>query len=794
MSSKRDKREKFLAHPDYPQEKQHLEDTIDSIKQTIEDSTKIIESKNSSIMRAVRNHQRANIQVDRAIGKARQRNLEKLAKAMDNPYFGRVDFQEDRSVKKEVCYFGRCGLDVKGNESLRIIDWRAKISAIFYENSGGRATYKAPGGTYAGTISLKRQYSINDGVLMNFFDAEIIPADAFDASLSAKKSTEIISDPFLIERLGQNADKKLKDIVETIRGEQNKIIREPLEKVIILQGVAGSGKSTIALHRISYLLYNYPEIRPSEILVIAPNKIFLDYIKAVLPNLESEGVIQSTFEELVGNISRKNYKLIKDQKLDVFLDANENILNRIKKKELKNACLIKGSLYYKKALEDFIKTKASVFKVIIKEIRLFDGKLLISRDELSERFNKSNSPYNARLDELKKYILFTLKSFLEVSDRSNSESKKQDDFSQGRRTTKGLIVRIKDEYEQKMFYSNVESNIDRKELNSQLAQERDLLLAKIAIEKENFLKTYFKYWQPLIALDTYGEFINSRSIAAALPVKLQESVSFLQGYSKEILSGKKLEREDLAAVFYLEFLLNGFHNDAKFKHIVIDEAQDLSQFEYEVIKLVSRNNSFTIVGDLTQGVLSYRGTEDWKQLADVFRGMDLDYHEINHSYRSTMDIVTFANKVVPKGLSKAIPVYRRGEVPQIEKADSPNDTLVKTLAKIDYYQSKECHTIAVIAKNESDCLHIYKNILKLYPSKYACHLLTTTAKVYEGGISIVPIALAKGLEFDAVIVWNASDEEYRDNSFDAKLLYVALTRALHYLHVFYQGELSPLLK
>lgn len=732
-------------HPDYPQEKQHLQDTIDKIKMTITANTKFIENKNSAIKRAIRRRDSSNAFIDKKIAEAKSINLEKLAKAIDNPYFGRVDFLEDGRENKEVFYFGRCGLEDDGNQDLRIIDWRAKISAIFYENSGGRATYKAPGGIFSGDISLKRQYTINAGVLEKFND-----------SRSTSTTEELIADPFLIERLGHHADKKLKDIVETIMGEQNKIIRESLEKVIIVQGVAGSGKSTIALHRISYLLYNYPEIKSSEILVIAPNKIFLDYIKVVLPSLESDGVMQATFEELLSNISRKKYKLIKDEKKENLLDA----------------CAIKGTLYYKKALDNFIKTKASVFKVIIKGVSLFDGKLVISREELIERFNKSTAPYNDRVNELKKYIQYTVKSFVEVS----------------------LIVRIKDEYEQKMFYRNVEGNLDRKKLNVQLAKERDLLLAKINTEKEDFLETYFKYWQTFNAQDLYGEFINSRNIAKVLPEKLQESLPLLLSYSTKILSRKKLEREDLAAVFYLEYLLNGFTNNTKFKHIVIDEAQDLSQFEYAVIKLISSNNSFTIVGDLTQGVFSYRGIDDWKQLAEVFNEAELDYHEINHSYRSTMDIVLFANKVVPMGRSKAIPISRKGEAPRVEHIDSIEDAVLKTIARIDYYIDKKCSTIAVIAKNAQDCILINENIFKIYPQKYDCHLLTTEDKVYEGGISIVPVALAKGLEFDAVIIWNASDEQYKTNHLDAKLLYVALTRALHYLHVFYQGELTALLK
>ena len=210
--------------------------------------------------------------------------VEKLDKGLKKPYFARIDFYNDESSIKDVCYIGKIGVTDYDNNVITV-DWRAPISSLYYDSNVGKASYASPEGTIYGELQLKRQYDIENSVLNSFNDVDTVSND------------EILK-PYL----SVSADKRLKNIVATIQGEQNLIIRESITNNTIIQGVAGSGKTTVALHHIAYLVYNNRNLyEANQYMVIGPNKFFVDYISSILPDLDVDGVKQFDFVDFASN-------------------------------------------------------------------------------------------------------------------------------------------------------------------------------------------------------------------------------------------------------------------------------------------------------------------------------------------------------------------------------------------------------------------------------------------------------------------------------------------------------------
>ena len=252
-----------------------------------------------------------------------------MEKSVDKPYFARLDFARDGEEKIEQLYIGKVGVMDEDNNNITI-DWRAPVSSMYYDSNIGIASYKAPEGICTGELLLKRQYDIEKRQLKSYQDVDTVS-----------------NDELLKPYLGASADNRLKNIVSTIQQEQNAIIREPLNENIIIQGVAGSGKTTVALHRIAYLVYNYRDsIKPNQYLVIGPNKFFVNYISGVLPDLDVENVKQLTYEELCAEFLNEDIKLIDEDKKLIQSIVNENLLEYEK---------FKVSMKFKQALDKFIK-------------------------------------------------------------------------------------------------------------------------------------------------------------------------------------------------------------------------------------------------------------------------------------------------------------------------------------------------------------------------------------------------------------------------------------------------------
>jgi DNA helicase-2/ATP-dependent DNA helicase PcrA len=721
-------------HPEFPLEKQHLEDTIREMKQIVVDLDADIDVRLQKIGQARTIKDEVSAYVHSLMKSDHAAKIYDIEHALPSPYFGRVDFREDEAEQFEQFYIGRTKitrLDIRDASDILVFDWRDPVSAIFYECQDGRATYEVLGRySYTGEVRLKRQYKIEDSQLIAMADDDIL------GKLINRQQESLIADPFLKERLLQGASERLKDIVTSIRSEQNLIIREPLNQVTVIQGVAGSGKTTIGLHRLSYLLYN-DKLNPSRLAVVAPNRIFLDYISDLLPDLDVQNAKQLTFEDIAAAILQISPDLSPQQ-------------NQLASEQATSITRWKGSPQFIEVLQEFLDRKLQKFCLQLTDLTLFGGQLIITKEQQLEKVVEgAQVPYNERLVTLEKHLRFRIRNFLEV-----------------------LRVRL----------NRGEHGVS------------DEMLQHFAEEAEAFLNSHFVKWPILQLLTGYAAVYADKPAWKSLK-RLGADFDELAAHTLPILRQDKLERDDLAPLCCLKYLIDGIDHMDKYDHIVVDEGQDLSLLEYMVLRRLSRNMSFTIMGDIFQGIHAGRGLESWQDLLKEVFGEDRShYYEVNYSYRSAKEIVDLFNKVMPDGRSKAIPVYEIGRRPQIVRAATKTDSMRRLAAAITEFKQLGCQSIGIVTRQENDSKEIFDALKLSSPELSNVNLITNTAVSYHGGVTIAPILLAKGLEFDGVLIWNASDKEFSSDYLDAKLLYVALSRAMYYLKVFYQGRLTPLLR
>ncbi len=699
-----------------------------------------------------------------------QKNVESYNEAYEQPYFARVDFREYRR-EKESFYIGKFGLgDIDTGEE-KVIDWRAPIADLYYSGTQGEAYYKAPIGIIEGELSLKRKFLFRNREIEECFD-EGINEIILKSGLGEDEGSALI-DEFLKINLEESTGSKLKEVVATIQKEQNDIIRADKTSPLIVQGSAGSGKTTVALHRLAYLLYRYKETLSGEdILVVAPNKLFLDYISEVLPNLGIDKVKQQTFEQVVmEKLKIKGKVITKDKKLADLLEGKYEE----ESKYVLNESKLKGSLIFKQMMDRYIKIleneDSKVDNITVMGYKLFDSK------EIKRLFTKDliHFPINKRKDEIKRYLS------LKLNEKIYNVLEKID---------------FQYEYQISRLKKQMDDNAERRKKLIEIYDERDNLKKEIKTNGRKDFDEYFKNWKGIDTSHLYNNFFNSEEIfgkvsGGIIPVPL---TNYIREKINDNISKGIIDSDDLAAMLYLKFKIEGLTESEQYKHIVIDEAQDYSLFQLHVISMLCLGNSLTIVGDLGQGIYSYKGINDWNAVIKDIYGDKCTYTALTQSYRSTIEIIKYANLVLEKqnnSLKPALPVLRHGEEPRITEFTNQKD-FCKSLDEIVGKVLEEGKTsIAIIGRTYEECKKI-KDATKKY-SQYNWNLVKEADKDFKLDLLIIPSYLTKGLEFDCSIIYNVNSENYTEDELDKKLLYVALTRALHYEYLFYKGELSPLL-
>ncbi|MPQ43275.1 RNA polymerase recycling motor HelD [Clostridium tarantellae] len=755
-------------------EKIKLEETKQWIKEELnrigEDNGSLL-NKINDLEKAAKGAYNEELEVSKKLFNIVHKNLEKYDEAYIKPYFARVDFRE---YKKDVesFYIGKFGLGdiTKGEE--KVIDWRAPIADLYYSGTQGEAYYKAPVGVIEGELKLKRKFLYEEDNLSKYFDEginEIILKSQLD-----EEGNGALIDEFLKINLESSTGSKLKEVVATIQKEQNEVIRAAKNFPLVIQGSAGSGKTTVALHRLAYLLYRYKEsLMTKDILVIAPNKLFLNYISEVLPNLGVDKIAQKTFEEIaLEKLGIKSKVITKDKKLINFLEnkdhkASEYILNESK---------LKGSLDFKNILDNYLKIlereDSNIQDIKVMGYKLFDS------SEIKRLFTKDlvKYPINKRKDEIKRYL------YLKVNDK-----------------VKNILDKVDFQFEYKIarIKKQMEDCKERREKLIALYDERDNHKKQIQIAFKKEYNEYFDNWKGINTTNVYNNFFKRKDIydeATEDKISLK-LISDMKNKFEENLNENLIDCDDLAAMLYLKFKIEGMNERELLKHIVVDEAQDYSPLQLKVISMMTLGNSLTIVGDLGQGIYSYRSIEHWNMLLkDIYNNKAL-YKKLTQSYRSTVEIINFANKVLKKQKyfeTPANPVLRHGDEPKLIEFKNGKDFCEQVDIIIDKMKNKDKHSIAIIGKTLKECKKI-KEATRKY-SKYKFNLVKDDNKDFNFKIIIIPSYLTKGLEFDCSIVYNLNSEFYKDSEIDKKLLYVVLTRALHYEYIFYNGQISPLIE
>ena len=646
-----------------------------------------------------------------------------IAKIKERPYFARIDFKDDKKQNKEKIYIGKIGvLDLDGN--IVITDWRAPISTLYYDSNLGRVEYIAPEGIVKGDMSLKRQIIISNKRVTDIFDVD-----------------SVSDDELLKPYLGANADNRLKNIVASIQGEQNYIIRKGIEKNIVVQGVAGSGKTTVALHRIAYLMYNNSDkYKADQFMVIGPNKFFINYISNVLPDLDAGNAVQLTIEELA--------KKFIDEDI-LFEDVTKNLSDIIDDGIEKEYLKFKNSMEYYRLLDNYLNNIEDGFiwakGLVINNIQI------LSKEDIENVYKTVNG---------------------------NSVSQKLE------MTSKVIANRLKNNND---VYEYIKNSMDTLCQNEKdVDKKRNLIKKEFDMLKDLTSTGFEKQLKKLLNIDKvkvlkiYSDFIESLN-----------NMDELKKDTLQLLKKKICQNEDIAALLYIKYYLFGNEKFKKYRQVVVDEAQDFGKFTFYMLKLLISNATFSVFGDVAQGIYSYKSIDDFNEiLEDIFK--EAEYIKLKKSYRTSIEIMNEANKISKEiGLDEALPVIRSAG-PVIKSKVNKLDKENYIINQVKKYKEAGFKSIAIIYKNQKELVNMNK---KLKENNIESEIIYKDQEKYDGGICLLTSYLSKGLEFDVVIIADAQDDIYKyNNKLDMKLLYVSMTRALHKLELVYENNICRFLK
>lgn len=480
----------------------------------------------------------------------------------ESPYFGKINFIEEGDSPEEI-YIGRFGLTKEGTYEPVIVDWRAPIASLFYKGNVGKSSYTSPAGEIGCDILSRKQLVIKNGELKGVFESAID-----------------VKDEILQMVLTSNSSEKLKDIVMTIQEEQDEIIRAPKDKVVVVNGVAGSGKTTIALHRISYLLYNFRKQFGDKVLILGPNDIFMDYINGVLPSLGEDGVDNMTFEAFAIKEIGLNEPITEfSYYIEEAMKGNEKALEEYK---------YKSSFEFVKKLDNSIEEMNENY-FDVESVKFF-GEEIVSKDEIKELFNKHYAymPLFRRSDKVKRILISKIKD-------------KRDEY----------VWKLNKEIEEKISTLTEDELIFEK---NNLDFNRRLRIREIVREVIN-------------ARERLNEWLNNEDIVSIY---------------KRVTATNNLGFMDLAGILYLMIRLNGKKTKKEYKHVVIDEAQDYNYIQFIVLKELTGAKSYTIVGDSNQRLIDTKEVPAMLKLNEILDNV-MEF-SLNKSYRSTQQIMEYASK------------------------------------------------------------------------------------------------------------------------------------------------------
>ncbi len=687
--------------------------------------------------------------------------IKNLKMVINKPYFARVDFIEKGDTKRDAFYLGKVMVTDHNTLEQIVIDWRAPIADLYYEGRLGEASYNCPAGNIEGEIKLKRQYFFNkDGELENVMDIDITTND------------EMLQ-PFL----AANSDTRLKNIISTIQAEQNKIIRSEMWRPLVVQGVAGSGKTTIALHRIAYLIYNYDKnFFPEEFLIIAPSKFFLNYISNVLPDLGVERVQQSTYEDIAFEIIGDEFDIEDpNEKLAIIIDNNKSDKEKEMSKVIEQASILKSSIRFKNMLDEYLYELEKRF--IPDDDFKIDKYVFMKREDIHHLYFReyANLPICRRIEEIVKHL-------------KNSVMMRSGE----------ILKDIEEERDYKIAKVKAEEPIEEIRLSMirNLYGDAEKLAKSVIKDAKKHALNYFGANKVMTPLKYYKEFLDVYFEQIASERIDKRQIKYIKDSFAAAQRKGKIEMEDIAPLMYIKCMVHGVKTKFELKHIVVDEAQDFSEFQFYVFKKIIKSNSMTILGDLAQGIYYYRGTRNWQKTMSIVFGEDSDlkYLTLKKTYRTTEEIMNVANKVISNindvlNCELGEPVMKNGAPVTFKHFENHSDMINQIKFRLEEFKQKGFTNIAIIGKTIPDCLKLQKEL-----NNEEIHMISSKDAEYNGGINICPSYLSKGLEFDAVIITDADVNNYTKSEVDTKLLYVCITRAMNTLDIYHVNEITELLK
>ena len=727
-------------HPCAEEEYRHLQKTCEMIDRETADMEALTGAKAGECMDVQMEedpdqYEEVTIQLFRA----KLDRLRQLTMAARQAYFARLDFIPDKGGK-ETWYLGRWGILNPATLDPVVIDWRSPVANLYYSGQIGPMDYTAPDGRIRGELTLKRMLNVHRRELISLFDSGIVSQEAY-----------------LQEVLGSISTDRLREIVTTIQAEQNIVIRHPLNANLMVQGAAGSGKTTIALHRIAYLLYTFQDtLKPENMMILAPNPIFLSYISQVLPDLGVERVVQTTFEGWCRSGMGKHMpKIMRESRLEKNLT-----LTKAERERIGRLVRMKGSLEMMARLEKWLDNLQR--EILPEKGFRIAGVTLLSREETEDLFLKQfrHFPLSVRIDEMKKVI---------------------------RKRVESAVKALKERYE-----TMTEQLINREKATRRDSPERQARIKELyAVRDQRFRETeeraktwmssYRDKFPGLELTDLYRTFLTS-----ACGDEMTEETILLRDRNT-------VQQEDLPLLAMICQAVYGLKT-RPMKHIVIDECQDFSPFQIELLRRANPAATFTLVGDLYQGIRPDEGIRSWDEwIGPVFHG-ETDLTQLTVSYRNTVEIMEMAQAAARRypvaGVRETRPVLRHGKTPDIIRTANDRERLQKIREHVRRWKDEGYHSIALIEKTAERAKRLWQSI----KNEAGASLLTENDTEYHGGVLVLPASMVKGMEFDCVGICDASAELFPEDEFLCRILYVMMTRPLHRMCVLYSRELTPLIE
>lgn len=708
---------------EWQREEKYLNQTLDIVKRNVENYESEIREMSDQIEEMLQHYHDNDVEVYTQMSNTvtmrdhMQSALKRNQRATKKPYFGRIDFLDETLQKEEALYIGRGGI-AKDTTHQMVVDWRAPVANAYYENGLGECSYHAPDGRELPIrLDLKRTYEIDNGRLLDYFDTEVIA-----------------NDELLTKYLAKNKQAVLGEIIATIQKEQNDIIRKTPYHNIIVQGVAGSGKTTVAMHRISFILYNYAErFRPEDFYIVGSNRILLENITGVLPDLDVYGIRQMTMEQLFVRL--------------LYEDWDEQSCSILENTAAAQGSMDRGTFGWFQALTEF--------GVRIEAERICMDSVVLDRRQFVEGLKggvagvfdeREGEPQPTDLVEL-----LSGKAIRDYVEQTNASVQTKINMLNER-----LIIKIKDEF-----------------LKNGLRYSEK--------ERKAILKEYRGY---------FGKKIFDISIFELYQRFLLEQKE--KGYEVSVPE-QAYDVYDLAALTYLYKRMKETEVISEAHHVVIDEAQDYGMMAYAVLKYCMKDCTYTVMGDVSQNIHFGFGLADWEELRKLLCSQDGDsFGILKKSYRNTVEISEFATKILHHGSFEPYPVepiIRHGKEVEVMQLPTKRELYEETARRCRAWQKQGLNTIAIICRTPEKAELVARQLGRLIP---VCESNLEKA-VFSDGIMVLPVVYTKGLEFDAVLIFDPDKEEYPVDDGHAKLLYVAATRALHELCVLYREELTGLI-